>query len=299
MHELNFIIDLVEERLAKGNLRWIANFKEIHKDYKMGELTIPIYATGSLEEKGFILSRIFSYFVTPKFKIHFLFYAYPEVDVKLLRKLITLSKDKFVGDDWIFIGIVQSKPIGKALKDAIESIADDRIGVTVCSLASKTEVSSKNVLGKALQRQLRLAEAKFEAFDLPSYLKSFTITFSLGTLALITIAFLAKTSTAVQPLTLLILAFLSVIVGHRIYKKRYHMTLTLNNEGFKLQEGSNKVIEEKWSSFTDLAFYITPKKETCLRLYLKEGATIDLPISRVGISRKDAYNIIKQLIERK
>ncbi len=298
MHELNFIIDLMEERLAKGNLRWIANFREIHKDYKIGELTIPIYATGSLEEKGFILSRIFSYFVTPKFKIHFLFYTSPEVDVKLLRKLITLSKEKFVADDWIFIGVVQSKPIDATLKNAIENIADDRIGVTAYSLASKTEVSSKNVLGKALQKQLKLTEAKFEAFDLPSYLKSFTIAFFLGTLVLIGVAFLGQAYSAVQPLTLLILAFLSVIVGYRIYKTRYHMTLTLNNQGFRLQEGSSKVAEEKWSSFADLAFYITPKKETYLRLYSKER-TVDLPISRVGISRKDAYNTIRQLIERK
>lgn len=78
------------------------------------------------------------------------------------------------------------------------------------------------------------------------------------------------------------------------------MTLTLNNQGFRLQEGSSKVAEEKWSSFADLASYITPqkKKETYLRLYSKER-TVDLPISRVGISRKDAYNTIRQLIERK
>lgn len=298
MYELNFVIDLVEERLAKGKLRWIANFKEIRKDYKIGELTIPIYATGSLEEKGFILSRVFSYFVTPKYKVHFLFYTSPEIDVKFLRKLIVFCKKKFVADDWIFIGLVQSNPIDKNLKDAIENIADDRIGVTAYSLASKTEVSSKNVLGKALQKQLKLTEAKFEAFDLPNYLKSFTIAFSLGTLTLLAIAFLGQTPSAVQPLTLLILAFLSVIVGHRIYKTRYHMTLALNSEGFRLQEGSGKVTEEKWSSFTDLALYITPKNETCLRLYSKER-TVDLPLSRVGISRKDAYNTIRQLIQRK
>ncbi|MGQ9641182.1 MAG: hypothetical protein ACUVUF_03540 [Candidatus Bathycorpusculaceae bacterium] len=298
MYELNFVTDLVEERLAKGKLRWIANFKEIRKDYKIGEFTIPIYATGSLEEKGFILSRIFSYFVTPKYQIHFLFYTSQEIDVKFLRKLIVFCKEKFVADDWIFIGLVQSNPIDKTLKDAIENIADDRIGVTAYSLASKTEVSSKNVLGKALQKQLKLTEAKFEAFDLPSYLKSFAIAFSLGALTLLAIAFLSQTPSAVQPLTLLILAFLSVIVGHRIYKTRYHMTLTLNTEGFRLQEGSSKITEEKWSSFKDLALYITPKNETCLRLFSKER-TIDLPISRVGVSRKEAYNTIRQLIQRK
>lgn len=76
------------------------------------------------------------------------------------------------------------------------------------------------------------------------------------------------------------------------------MTLALNNEGFRLQEGSSKVTEEKWSNFTDLALYITPKNEICLRLYSKER-TIDLPLSRVGISRKEAYDSIRQLIQKK
>ncbi len=123
-------------------------------------MTIPIYATGSLEEKGFILSRIFSYFVTPKFKIHFLFYTSPEVDVKLLRKLITLSKEKFVADDWIFIGVVQSKPIDATLKNAIENIADDRIGVTAYSLASKTEVSSKKCSRQSSSKTVEINRGK-------------------------------------------------------------------------------------------------------------------------------------------
>lgn len=296
--ELNFITDLVEERLARGKLRWIANFKEIRKDFKMGELTIPIYATGSLEEKGFILSRIFSYFVTPKYKIHFLFYTCQEIDSKLLRRLVVLSKEKFAADDWILIGLVQSKPIDKTLKEAIEKISDDRVGCYAYSLSTKSEAFSKNVLGKALQKNLKLTEAKFEAFDIPSYLKSFTIAFFFGTLALIIMAFLARTPSLVQPLTLLILIFLSVIVGYRIYKTRYHITLSLNNEGFRIQEGNQKVTEGKWSSLTDLSFYISPKNETYLRLYSKDE-TIDLPLSRMGISRKDAYNLIKQLIQKK
>ena len=296
MYELNFITDLVEERLAKGKLRWLANFKEIRRDYTLGEFTIPIYATGGLEEKGFFLSKVFSTFVTPKYKIHFLFYTSPEINVKLLRKFVITCKNKFRDDDWIFLGLVQRKPIEKSVKDAIENIADKRVGVTAYSLTSKDIVTSKNVLGKALQKQLRLTEAKFEAFDLPNYLKSFTIVFSLGTLMLIAI-WLFTSLPAVQPLTLLLMVLLSLVMGHQIYKTQYHTTLTLNNKGFELREGK-KVTRSKWSNFKDVTIYITPKNETCLRLYSKEK-TLDLPLSRIGISRKDAYTAIKQLIKRK
>lgn len=296
VYELNFITDLVEEQIAKGKLRWLANFKEIHRDYPLDEFTIPIYATGGLEEKGFFLSRIFSTLVTPKYKIRFLLYTSSEIDVKLLRKLIIACKNKFRGDDWIFLGLVQSRPIGKAVKEAIQNIADKRVGVAAYSLTSRDTVASKNVLGKNLQKQLRLTEAKFEAFDLPNYLKSFTMVFGSATLMLIGITLFGNLP-VVHPVTLLLVAIFSLVAGHRIYKTNYHTTLTLNNKEFELREGK-KVTRNKWSNFKDVTIYITPKNETCLRLYSKEKA-LDLPLSRIGISRKDAYTAIKQLIKRK
>jgi hypothetical protein len=98
-------------------------------------------------------------------------------------------------------------------------------------------------------------------------------------------------------LALLIMAALSLIVGHRIYKTRYHMTLSLNNRGFQLREGQ-KITEGKWSDYNDVTIFITPKLEVCLRLHAKKE-TFDLPLSRVGISRKEAYNAIRQLIKGK
>jgi len=295
MHELDLITDMVEEQFVKGDLRWLANFSEIHRDYAVGDITFPIYASGSLRERGFILSRIFSTLVTPKYKIHFLLYTSPEVDPKFLRKLIISCKDKFGTDDWIFLGLVQSQPLGKATKEAIENINDRNVGIAAYSLAPKETVTSNNVLGKGLAKQLKLTEAKFEIFDWPNYLKSFTMIFALGVLMLVVI-FLFGVPQAIQPLTLLIMAVFSLIVGHRIYKARYHMVLTLSNKGFQLSEGK-KVTEGKWSNYMDVTIHITPRYETCLRLYSKE--TFDLPLSRVGLSRKEVYSAIREIIKKK
>ncbi|MEM3055114.1 MAG: hypothetical protein QXM52_05360, partial [Candidatus Bathyarchaeia archaeon] len=71
----------------------------------------------------------------------------------------------------------------------------------------------------------------------------------------------------------------------------------LSGKGFKLQEGQ-KTTEGKWSDFTNVTVYITPSHETCLRLYSEKGK-VDLPISRTGISRKEAYNTILQLVKGK
>jgi len=293
--ELDFITDMMEEQLAKGNLTWLANFKEIYRDYTLGSFIIPIYAVGSLTEKGFFLSRIFSFFVTPKYKIHLLLYTTTELTVKSLRKLILLCKRKFGADDWIFITLVQAKPIEKNLKNTVLNLADERVGVAAYSLASKSEISSDNVLGRALKKNLKLTEARFEPLNVPDYLKSVAIVFSLGTLFLVALLFLEVYTNMV--LSLLIMLAFSIIVAYPIYKRRYHTVFSLNSKGFKLWKGRD-LVEGRWSEYTDVSIHITPQHETHIRLYSKEG-TFDIPLSKVGLSRKEAYNAIKQILKRK
>jgi len=293
--ELDFITDMMEEQLAKGNLTWLANFKEIYRDYTLGSFIIPIYAVGSLTEKGFFLSRIFSFFVTPKYKIHLLLYTTTELTVKSLRKLILLCKRKFGADDWIFITLVQAKPIEKNLKNTVLNLADERVGVAAYSLASKSEISSDNVLGRALKKNLKLTEARFEPLNVPDYVKSVAIVFSLGTLFLVALLFLEVYTNMV--LSLLIMLAFSIIVAYPIYKRRYHTVFSLNSKGFKLWKGRD-LVEGRWSEYTDVSIHITPQHETHIRLYSKEG-TFDIPLSKVGLSRKEAYNAIKQILKRK
>ncbi len=293
--ELDFITDMMEEQLAKGNLTWLANFKEIYRDYTLGSFIIPIYAVGSLTEKGFFLSRIFSFFVTPKYKIHLLLYTTTELTVKSLRKLILLCKRKFGADDWIFITLVQAKPIEKNLKNTVLNLADERVGVAAYSLASKSEISSDNVLGRALKKNLKLTEARFEPLNVPDYLKSVAIVFSLGTLFLVALLFLEVYTNMV--LSLLIMLAFSIIAAYPIYKRRYHTVFSLNSKGFKLWKGRD-LVEGRWSEYTDVSIHITPQHETHIRLYSKEG-TFDIPLSKVGLSRKEAYNAIKQILKRK
>ncbi|MBC7130581.1 hypothetical protein H5T51_05100, partial [Candidatus Bathyarchaeota archaeon] len=224
MSELGFITELIEERLVRGRLRWLANFNEIRKDYQIGNFIFPLYAAGGLGEKGFFLSRIFSHFVTPKYKVHFLIYKAQNMDTKSLRSLILACKQKFSENDWILIGLLQTSPFDKSLEKAIENIADKRVGVAAFSLASNKEVCSENVLGKALQKQLRLGDASFESFDIINYVKSVAMIFILSILMLAATAIIGNIPQAVQPLTLLILVLISLIIGHQIYKSRYHVT---------------------------------------------------------------------------
>jgi hypothetical protein len=300
MNELSLTVDLIEEQIVRGSLRWLANFSEIRRDFYIEDLKISLYATGGLEEKGFLLSRLFSSLVTPKYKVHLLACAFPELDEKYLRKLITASKRKFGEDDWIFLVLIQEKPIERTVRKIIEDFGEQRIGVAIYSSSSREEVASDNVLGKGLKRQLKLTEPRFEAFDLPDYVKSFAIVFTLITVILLTLHLFFMVPVfafSIIPVTLGIMFLLSLIGGHLLYKSQYRVTLLMTTKGFELRKGNSK-IEKSWADFNDLALHISSKRETYVRLY-GEKETFDLPLSRTGISRKETYNTIRQSIRRK
>src|SRR4030065_1844349 len=245
MNELKFIIDLIEEKLVKGNLRWLANFNEIRRDLRVEDVEFPIYASGGLQEKGFFLSRIYSALVVPRYKVHLLLYTSPDVNKDLLRKAILALKRKFGGDDWIFLLLVQGQPLSKALKESIEAVEDRNVGIDAYGFGAKETVTSNNVLGRGLSKQLKLNEAKFEVFDVPNYLKSFTATFALSITLLVFLA-LSGLQVALSLVTILIMLVFSIILGQVIYKSRFHMSVTIDGKGFRVREG-NKTKEGKWS----------------------------------------------------
>jgi len=296
MYELKFITDLVEEQLLKGRLRWLASFSEIRKDYPVEDLTFPIYASGGLQEKGFFLSRIFSALVTPKYKVHLLLYTSPEISHSFLRKIILALKHKFSPDDWVFLVLAQGQPVGQALKETVEGIEDKTLGICAYGVGAKEIVTSSNVLGRGLAKQLKLNEVKYENFDVPNYLKSFTATFALGVFLLVFFA-LSGLREAISILTISFMLIFSIVVGYVIYKSRYHMSVSIDSKGFQLREGK-KIKEGKWTDYSGLSIFISPKLETFLRLKSKD-ATFDLPLSRTGMPRRETYSMVKQLMKKK
>jgi len=296
VYELTLINNLIEEQLVKGHFRWLANFSEVQRDFVVEDTVYPIYAAGGLREKGFLLSRVYSSMVTPNYKIHFFLFSAPEINSSNVRKMILALKRKFNAEDWLFLVLVQGVSIGGALREIIESIDDKTVGICGYGVGEKSLVVSNNVLGRGLSKQVKLSEVKFENFDLPSYLKSFTITFALGVGLLVFLA-LSGFPQAISPITLMILAVISIALGQVVYKSRYHTSLTIDSKCFKLKEG-NKVKERKWNTYQDLSIFISSNLETFLRLKSKDE-TLDLPISRTGMSRRETYNIVKHLVKRK
>jgi hypothetical protein len=259
-------------------------------------MTFSIYASGGLQERGFFLSRIYSALVTPKYKVHFLLYTASEVTPNALRKMLLALKKKFGSEDWIFIVLAQDQPLGQALKEDVERIGDRTLGVCAYAVGADKMITSDNVLGRGLARQLKLNEAKFENFDVPNYLKSFTATLALGLGLLVLIALFGLLQALSIPTIAFMLIF-SIVAGFVIYKSRYHISVSVNSKGFVLREG-NKTKERKWTTYSSLWIFVSPKLETFLRLKSKDE-TFDLPLSRTGMPRREMYSIVKKLIMNK
>jgi hypothetical protein len=192
--------------------------------------------------------------------------------------------------------LLQDKPIQREVKNAINELGDPRVGVVMSSLASREDVYSNNVLGKNLKRQLRLTEAKFEIFDIIDYMKAFAMIFTLGIVLLISLQLFFQIS-SVTPASLALLLLLSVIAGYPVYKSRYHTVLKLDDKGFEVLKGKAPTRGE-WSDYADVSIYISPSRESFLRLH-KGKDTLDLPVSRVGMSRKDAFDAVRRLVRKK
>jgi hypothetical protein len=102
---------------------------------------------------------------------------------------------------------------------------------------------------------------------------------------------------SVTPASLALLLLFSVVAGYPVYKSRYHMVVKLDGKGFEVLKGRS-MTNGKWSDYSEVSIYISPSRESFLRLH-KGKDTFDLPITRVGMSRKDAFDAVSRLVRKK
>ncbi|MDH5770469.1 MAG: hypothetical protein OEZ25_04185 [Candidatus Bathyarchaeota archaeon] len=115
--------------------------------------------------------------------------------------------------------------------------------------------------------------------------KSFIIIFAIQAV----IVLLAPREIIADPWRFLILA-LNIIVamalGWRLYKHRYHMVFTYNDEGFILKKGEGEEAKYRWNDFSRVSLFRTEYGELAVRLYLNEEF-FDLPASKLKLNPFD------------
>ncbi len=124
-------------------------------------------------------------------------------------------------------------------------------------------------------------------------LKSFVIVFAIQAAFV-----LLSPIPLLDPWRFLILALnlvITIVLGWRLYKYRYHIVFTYDNEIFTLKKGKGEEVEHKWSDFSRVSVFRTEYGELAVRLYF-DKEFFDVPASKLKLNPFDFRGEVMGLI---
>jgi len=96
-------------------------------------------------------------------------------------------------------------------------------------------------------------------------------------------------------LMLLINITVSIVIGWRFYKQRYHLVFSYDDEGFMLRQGSKEETSRKWSEFSVVSLARTEYGDFSIRL--QNGDSFDIPVSKLKINPFNFRSEVTKLVE--
>jgi len=148
---------LIEKELMAGRGKWIADFTESKRSFKLGGITFDLLIRGGTKVKGFLLSRILSYFVSPNYLVACFIYKAKEgshVDRTLLQKMLGTIK-KFMEKEelhWSWLIVLQQR-YPEPLKKFVNDLGSREVGVVLYDVGSR-EISYNSPLGKQMAKHV-------------------------------------------------------------------------------------------------------------------------------------------------
>lgn len=150
----------LEKGLMSGRGRWIADFNESHRNFRIDDVEFDILIEGNTHMKGFLLSRLFSFLLNPNYSVNcFILSTKParKLDQHFLRKVLgtirSYMKKKEVKWSWLFIFSTEKT---QSLRNVIQKIDDQTIGVVLVDVGSKELFHSDSYLGKQAKRFVKI-----------------------------------------------------------------------------------------------------------------------------------------------
>jgi len=143
-----------------GRGRWIADFNESFRDFRIKDVKFDVFIKGNTRMKGFLLSRLFSHFLNPNYEVAF-FILSGSPEKKLDRKRLQRSlssirwhmEQNYVKWSWL---VVVGKEIGDATRNAVESISDQTVGVLYVDSDTKQMIHCNSYLGRQMKKYIKV-----------------------------------------------------------------------------------------------------------------------------------------------
>jgi hypothetical protein len=154
------IITRLEKEMMLGKGRWVADFRESFLNYKVDDVTFDLFISGNTRMKGFMLSRMFSYFLNPNYEVGFFALSADnenEPSPKRVRKWIFAVKSCMRKSEmkWAWLALVGGSP-SDSVKRLIQEAKDPEVGIAYLDTSSRQIVSADNYLGRQLKKWIKI-----------------------------------------------------------------------------------------------------------------------------------------------
>ncbi len=150
----------VEKVLMLGRGRWIADFNESFRDFRLRDIEFDVFLRGNTRVRGFLLSRLFSVTVNPNYSVGCFMISTESVkhfDKRFLSKAIMeiqlYMKDNEMKWSWLFIFADRGN---SEMRNQVESIKDQNIGVVLVDAKSGDIINSNSYLARQAKKYVRL-----------------------------------------------------------------------------------------------------------------------------------------------
>lgn len=150
----------VEKSLMLRRGRWIADFNESFRNFRVRELEFDVFIRGNTRERGFLLSRVFSILLNPNYEVGCFMMSTESIkhfDRKFIGKALaeiqSYMKDNEMKWSWLFIFTTREID---AIKKYIENIRDQSIGVVLVDTKSRNVIHSNSYLGRQAKGYIKL-----------------------------------------------------------------------------------------------------------------------------------------------
>lgn len=160
MNVLEDALARLEREMMKGKGRWVADFNESFRNYRVGDVAFDLFISGNTRVKGFIFSRLFSFFLNPNYEVGFFAImtdTESEPNPRRLRKWILAAKSRMEKSEmkWAWL-LLLGQGLSDSVKKYVREATDPKVGVAYADVTSRQIVSADTYLGRQLRKYVKI-----------------------------------------------------------------------------------------------------------------------------------------------
>jgi len=160
---LNSIEDTVtrlEKEMMSGRGRWVADFNESFRWYREGDVMFDLFISGNTRMRGFLISRLFSFFLNPNYEVGFFAISTNtenEPNPRRLRKWILAVKSSMRKREmkWAWLALL-GPSLSDSVRKCVQEATDPAVGVAYVDIGSRHIVSADTYLGRQLKKYVKV-----------------------------------------------------------------------------------------------------------------------------------------------